>query len=361
MNHLTNQEGIGSKERVFYQSAKKICRDLFEVRQSVYWIDFCLSAVIAYSAVSIWLHLPVTSPLAWMGYFVGAFGVYRASMFVHEIVHLSNRRMPAFRRFWNLFAGVPMMVPSFTYESHIHHHSSKHYGTQDDGEYLPLASGSLFGVAVFLAQIFFQPLLVMFRYLIWTPISFTHPQLRKWTLQHASSLVINFKYENHQRPNKQSAEDTFWEIFTALRAWLMIGLVMAAIMPPERLLKLYGLTVFILAVNHIRTLAAHRYTSDGTQSSHLEQFFDSTNITGNVFTELLCPLGLRYHALHHLFPRIPYYNLGTAHRRLLEQLPENSPYRDTVYPGMTDAIGELLQSVRNNNQAFSQHPINGAH
>jgi len=35
-----------------------------------------------------------------------------------------------------------------------------------------------------------------------------------------------------------------------------------------------------------------------------------------------------YHALHHLFPSLPYHNLKSAHRYLVEVLPSNSPYRE---------------------------------
>ena len=89
-----------------------------------------------------------------------------------------------------------------------------------------------------------------------------------------------------------------------------------------------------------------RYTSEGSTISHVDQFLDSTNVTGNWLTELFCPLGLRYHALHHLFPKIPYYNLGIAHRRLVEQLPKESLYHQTVYPNMRSAIKELIAAVR---------------
>ena len=39
------------------------------------------------------------------------------------------------------------------------------------------------------------------------------------------------------------------------------------------------------------------------------------------------PVGLRYHALHHLFPTLPYHNLKAAHEYLLVHLPPESPYR----------------------------------
>ena len=356
MNHLTTNLTTAvereraattvKKQREFYQSARDICRDLFSVRPSVYWIDFIASLIAAYTLVSIYLAFPVTSVSTWLCFFAGGILIYRAAMFVHELAHLPAHEMKFFRRFWNISAGVPLMVPSFTYESHLHHHSSRHYGTEQDGEYLPLASGTIGGVLAFLAQVFFQPILVAIRYGILTPISFCHAGLRKWTLQNATSLVINFRYEDHKRPEKQSAEDTFWELFTTFRAWLMFALVFAGAMPFERLPKIFLLAVFILTVNHLRTLAAHRYTSDGSAISHVDQFLDSTNVTGNWMTELFCPLGLRYHALHHLFPKIPYYHLGEAHRRLVAQLPEDSLYHENVYPNMRSAIGELMEAVR---------------
>ena len=336
----------GQIQTDFYQAAREICRDLFAVRPLIYWGDFAVSVITAYALASLYLVSSLASPFTWLCFLASGFLIYRASMFIHELAHLSANDMPYFRRFWNLVAGVPMMVPSFTYESHLHHHSSRHYGTEQDGEYLPLASGNIGGVLIFLTQVFFQPILVIFRYAIWTPISFCHPGLRKWTLQHATSLVINFRYENHKRLEKQNFEDTFWELLTMFRTWVMFALVFAGTMPVDRLPKIFLLSVFVLSINHIRTLAAHRYTSNGSTISHMDQFLDSTNVTGNWLTELLCPLGLRYHALHHLFPKIPYYNLGVAHRRLIEKLPDDSLYHETVYPSMRSAIAELITAVR---------------
>ena len=244
-----------------------------------------------------------------------------------------------------------MMVPAFSYASHLHHHSSRHYGTEHDGEYLPLASGSFKDILIFLSQVFFQPILVFSRFAIGTPVSFLHPALRKWTLTHASSLVINLKFQKELKSNGQSASDTFWELLTCFRTWVMLALVLAGIMPVVRLPKMLMLAVFVLTLNHIRTLAAHRYTSDGETISHLDQFLDSTNVTGNWLTELLCPLGLRYHALHHLFPRIPFHNLGIAHRRLTEQLPANSIYHEATYPSISSAIGDLVENVRKHDQS----------
>ena len=333
-------------QREFYLRSKEACSDLFKPNATIFWVDFIASVVTAYVAASVYLASTFVSPIGWIAFAISVVAMYRASMFIHEIVHLPKKEMVGFRRFWNFFAGVPMMVPTFTYQSHLHHHSSQHYGTDHDGEYLPFASGTVWQVIVYLTQIVLQPLLVFMRYLIWTPISFLHPKLREWTLANASSLVINFKYTNHKKPLQHTTEDTFWELFTWFRTVVMIVLVLMGIMPFIRLPKILLLAMAVLTINHLRTLAAHRYRNDGHAISHLEQFQDSTNITGSWWTELWCPLGLRYHALHHLFPSIPYHNLGIAHRRLMAAHPKGSIYHQSVYANFHSVVKELFQEIR---------------
>ncbi len=64
-------------------------------------------------------------------------------------------------------------------------------------------------------------------------------------------------------------------------------------------------------------------------------------VTSNVPSTLfVCPVGLRYHALHHVFPSIPYHQLGKAHKRLWKELPSNAPYRQT---GVTTVWAGCLQ------------------
>jgi fatty acid desaturase len=78
-----------------------------------------------------------------------------------------------------------------------------------------------------------------------------------------------------------------------------------------------------------------------------EQFADSINITGQTWlTMLMFPVGLRYHALHHLFPFLPYHNLGKAHARLVAQLPAGSPYHAVNCNSYFVAVGKLWRSAR---------------
>src|SRR5436853_2314080 len=60
---------------------------------------------------------------------------------------------------------------------------------------------------------------------------------------------------------------------------------------------------------------------------------------------LINPVGLRYHATHHLFPSMPYHNMRAAHKRLLEELPADSLYRRTVARSIWPVIGGLWRTA----------------
>ena len=85
-------------------------------------------------------------------------------------------------------------------------------------------------------------------------------------------------------------------------------------------------------INTVRTLGAHRYASDGTPLDRDGQLGDSIDTPGAFWTELWAPVGLRYHALHHYFPGIPYHNLNNAYRRLIRGLPPDSRHRSRPAP-----------------------------
>jgi fatty acid desaturase len=48
----------------------------------------------------------------------------------------------------------------------------------------------------------------------------------------------------------------------------------------------------------------------------------------------LCPVGLRFHALHHMLPSLPYHSLSEAHRILMTALPSDSIYFQTNSRGL---------------------------
>ena len=61
---------------------------------------------------------------------------------------------------------------------------------------------------------------------------------------------------------------------------------------------------------------------------------------------LVAPVGLRYHALHHWIPSLPYHNLGRAHRVLVATLRSDAPYHATVERGFLPPLRDLLRRSR---------------
>jgi Fatty acid desaturase. len=114
---------------------------------------------------------------------------------------------------------------------------------------------------------------------------------------------------------------------------------------PWRALGFWYLVVSTgLALNALRTLAAHRYRNHArTPMSISEQFLDSVDVPGQRWlTGLWAPVGLRYHATHHLFPGMPYHNLGTAYRRLAQAYPDC--YTAATRRSLLDALGALWRA-----------------
>jgi len=313
---------------------RDIVKDLFAHRAWIYWADFLFSLTIGYTASLLFMNSPWFTAQQIILYLIAGFALFRVGSFIHEIVHMSGRTLIRFRIAWNILAGVPMMMPSFFYGNHIDHHSTRHYGTGQDGEYLPLGSSTLGEIGAFFAQVILLPSAVFLRFVIVTPISFLHPRLRRWALERTSSFVINLRYRHHIPANAPRKVWAAMDIACSIRAWATVLVIATGAAPFSRFIQLYLLGIMALGLNYVRNLVAHHYRSGGTPISHAEQFADSVNLQGiPIVTELFFPLGLRYHGLHHLFPSMPYHNLGIAHRRLLATLPADSLYHQTVFAG----------------------------
>ena len=101
-----------------------------------------------------------------------------------------------------------------------------------------------------------------------------------------------------------------------------------------RIPQLYLIAITILICNQLRFLADHSFDSDGQPMSMADHVLDSCNYSKNDFlTWLFFPFTIRFHALHHLFPTIPYHNLPAAHAYLTEQLPAQNRYHELDRPG----------------------------
>jgi fatty acid desaturase len=338
------------------REARRVVADLFVLRPHVYWRDF-LSAIalghVCFALTRLLYEHPLDPLAASIAVQAVLFAVtcalyYRAAMFVHEIAHLPRRKLRAFRRVWNLLCGIPFFVPAFTYESHRDHHRRQSFGTAEDGEYLPLARMTPWTLALYFSQCLWTPPLAVVRFGLLSPLGWIYPPLGRWLYRRASSLVIDPGYKREsptpgqlRAMHLQEAGCVAFLLWMFLGQWLVLGRS-----PLTFLIHAYATGIVVVLLNAIRTLATHRWAGDGQESTTTEQLLDSVIIdSDSVLTVVLHPLGLRYHATHHLFPGIPYHNLRAAHQRLMAELPADSPYRHTVEKSIWKVIGDLRRQM----------------
>lgn len=338
---------MNGAEQQLARTVSELVRDLLKPSAAVYWTDLVLSLLVANIGVAAYLY-GSSFAMAVLGLVVGGLAYYRASIFIHELQHLRAGTFRAFKIFWNVFAGVPLLLPQFMYAEHRGHHRNRDYGTTADAEYLQLIRQPWFSLLYMFTRVFWLPGAFIVRFLVLPPLSYLFPTVRRWTWRYASTIGgINLL---HERELPDAEEERYWKLQEAgasLYIWAIVGSILLGLAPWTLLAKLYGLGVFIVCVSHTRTLTSHRFINDGGEMSYLDQMLDSTTIPGPpVITALWCPVGMRYHALHHLVPSLPYHNMAEGHRRLMEQLPADSPYRRTLRSGLFDALGDIVQTAR---------------
>jgi fatty acid desaturase len=335
-----------SEGEISFAQARTLVTDLFEHSARIYWTDFLLSSSVAYGAVASYLSSRMFSAPFFLSFTIAAFALYRGGVFIHEIAHMPAKRMGLFRVTWNVLFGIPTLTPSFAYKCHMDHHNPRHFGTVKDGEYLPLGLGPVGRIVIYLLQLPSLPALAIFRFLVVTPVSFLHPRLRRLVLERASSLVINPKYRRALPAGERRGSWIAIELAIFLELAGFLALLIAGKVAWSVFAELYVLGMAAAGLNWVRTLAAHGYRNPGATMTFAQQVQDSNTIPGHpLLTELLFPVGLRYHSLHHLLPALPYHSLGIAHRRLMAQLPVDGAYRSTVRGGFVEVVQEVWRGA----------------
>ncbi|MEI8256297.1 MAG: fatty acid desaturase [Deltaproteobacteria bacterium] len=282
-----------------------------------------------------------------MAFLVAGFALFRDGIFIHEIAHLRSGELRAFRIGWNVIFGITSLTPSFMYSNHADHHKRDTYGTRQDGEYLPLGNGPRRQLVAYFLQVPALPFLALVRFMILTPLSLLHPRMRRWVLERASSYAISPWYRRTLRVGERRGLWIVTELVIFVGLTTLALLVANGTLRWQLIAKFYFLATFGIGLNWIRNTGAHRYRNRGGKLSYDAQLADSINVVGpRPLVDLMFPIGLRYHALHHLFPTLPYHALDEAHRRLMARLPADSPYRKTVQPSYFAAVTELWRGAR---------------
>lgn len=340
----TREQFRSSDDKAMLLAGRDLTKDISEARADIYWTDLLLSAGLAYATL---VGAILVGPI-WLAVALGlvsSLAFYRALMFIHELTHIHRDALPGFRLGWNILIGVPLLVPSFMYEEvHTQHHKRTQYGTPDDPEYLPLALMKPWTLPLFVLVALLAPIGLVFRFAVLVPLGAIIPPLRRLVWERASSLQINPVYRRRP-PEGALKKRVFWlEAAGMIWAWCLIGSVFVLGWKP--LLVAAAVLSLTAVLNQLRTLVAHLWENEGEPMTVTAQYLDSVNVPPpGMAAEIWAPVGLRYHALHHLMPSLPYHSLPEAHRRLRAHLGEGSTFDGADHPGMWTLVGRIARST----------------
>jgi fatty acid desaturase len=337
---------------------RRLVADLVRPDPVRYWLDGTLAAGAAWLAFVALCTAPAFAPWCAIAYLSAVLLWYRASIFIHELAHLRPTHVPGFRTAWNLAVGLPMLLPSILYEGvHAGHHRKATYGTEQDPEYLPLAGSPALIVTFVLAGLAL-PLLLAFRFLVAVPASVLSRRLRRWLEINGSAFTMNPKYA--RKPTAAERRSLWrWDALLTTCVWLFVLGCARGWLPWKIAASWYAVYAGVCVLNHLRTLVAHRYRSGGRPTDHAGQLADSIDTPEPWWTALWAPLGLRYHALHHLLPNLPYHRLPVAYERIRSASSLGDLYSQARGPGFWRSLRLLWSDRPTGSRSAAESKVTG--
>ena len=187
-------------------------------------------------------------------------------------------------------------------------------------------------------------------------IPFLSIEKQSFIFEKMSTLVFDTSYKRKfKNQSKELSEMKFNDLMSALYKVIVLILVINEILPWEFIYYYYFGFVIGSILNMYRAIFNHLYSNYTLRPMDTDShILDTTTIESSILTNIIFVNGLNYHALHHLFPEIPYYNLKAAHNKAMKCLNTDHVYRKTVFKNVFDLLSHCI-SIRNSKVRLAIH------
>ncbi len=291
-----------------------IARDYFIPRPAIYYRDFCF--YLALFVVGFPWGLNASWPMVILPWLLATFGLHRAGLFCHEIVHIKDEKLRGFRALYTWTVALIVMVPPLRFQlPHLAHHRLGIFGTPEDPQY-PLVRGNAFAMAMVLLVI---PFVVPFTNLLMTVTAALGGFRVEAALDRWATEKLGFSLSSTLTSEQQAEVSRHARVTLAL-------FIAAIIFFPAALPFYYAVLVLGWALLTARIPLEHELERLAETSGREDQMIDSFTIESPLAL-IVQPVGFRFHTAHHMYPGVPYHNLPALHEELKRTIPE---YRDSI-------------------------------
>lgn len=219
-------------------------------------------------------------------YLVAAASLHGISLFTHEAVHGVLSSNHTINRTMGIACALPVLQNYSAYKVlHLRHH--KHLGQEGDPDHYD-------------------------NYSRWTWLVFTMHWVRLIIGYPIYIVMIPILGYRQGRPSERR-----WIVFEVVLLLLLMAAVIASPLPWALLLHVWLIPMLIInTLVNIRGMSQHTF---------LEQPDDPVQGTRSILTNPVTTFFMcneNYHLEHHLFPRVPWYNLKQLHTAIKDQLDD---------------------------------------
>ena len=262
-------------------------KNLYKVNLKIYWIDYIISTIIfAVSLYSVYTEFNIII------FIIGCILLYRLAAFTHEIAHQNNNyNIETFKLIWNITGGLLILQPSLRFTvPHLKHHETGIFATAKDPQYPLIWNNKKLAAGIFILL----PLLIPFYNLLIC----LFPRWRR---------LENILYKNTVFTLEEYKNIRSYELYYLA---VVLGLLALGLYKLLFIIYLFSIGAWFLSVLRIpleHPLTEYKKTSTWEDQKILSKTHESPLY---IFIQ---PLGLRYHTLHHMYPKIPYHNIQSYH------------------------------------------------